>query len=118
MNVDARIEAVMAENDRLRDRIEQLESALGMDFLAPIEWRLTASENRVFGVLMAREIATKNAVMAALYADHGRDEAEIKIVDVLICKIRRKVKPFGIEIGTRWGEGYYLTPAMKAAVAP
>lgn len=116
MNVDARLEAVAAENDRLRARIDQLEDAMGMNFLTPIEWGLTGSETRVFGVLMARELATKQAIMAALYRDVTKDEAEIKIVDVFICKARKKLKPFGIDIETRWGEGYYLTAAMKAKV--
>lgn len=116
MNIDARIEALTSENERLRDRIDQLEAVQGMKFLTPIEWRLTGSESRVFGVLMAREVATKDAVMAALYRDTSKDEAEIKIVDVLICKARKKLAPFGVSIETRWGEGYFLTPATKALV--
>lgn len=114
MNVDARVEALETEAERLRDRIAQLEDAMGMNFLTPIEWRLTGSEARVFGVLMSRELATKHAIMAALYDARGADEAEIKIVDVFICKMRPKLKAFGIEIGTRWGEGYYLSAPMKA----
>lgn len=116
MNVDARVEALEVENERLRARIEQLEGAMGLGFLTPVEWRLTASESRVFGVLMARDLATKDAIMAALYRDGGRDEAEIKIVDVFICKIRKKLRAFGIEIITRWGEGYALAPETKAIV--
>lgn len=116
MNVDARVEGLEADNERLRDRVAQLEDAMGMRLLTPVEWRLTSSEMRVFGVLMTREIATKQAIMSALYRADARDEAEIKIVDVFVCKARKKLKPFGVEIETRWGEGYYLTPAMKAFV--
>lgn len=116
MIVDARLEALEAANDRLRDRISQLEDAMGMSVLTPIEWRLTMAEQRVFGVLLARELATKAAIMAALYSADGKEEAEIKIVDVFVCKARKKLKPFGVEIETRWGEGYYLTPATKAKV--
>lgn len=116
MNVDVRVDALEAENERLRDRVSQLEGVMGLGLLTPIEWGLTGSEQRVFGVLMARELATKDAIMAALYRADGRDEAEIKIVDVFVCKTRKKLKPFGIEIGTRWGEGYFITPATKAIV--
>lgn len=116
MDVDARLEALKVENDMLRARIAQLEDALMASerFVVPVEWRLTANEARVFGVLLARELATKEAIMAALYGNLGKDEAEIKIVDVFVCKARRKLKPFGVEIKTVWGQGYYLTPETKA----
>lgn len=117
MDVDARLEAIEAENAMLREQIAHLEGLLGHHWMAPVEWRLTTSETRVFGTLMARDLATKDAIMAALYRNAAKDEAEIKIVDVFICKMRRKLKPFGIGIETRWGEGYYLTAATKAACA-
>lgn len=117
MNVDARLEAIEAENAMLRERIAHLESLLGHHWLAPVEWRLTASETRVFGTLLARDLATKDAIMAALYRNDAKDEAEIKIVDVFVCKMRRKLKPFGVEVLTRWGEGYYLSAETKAALA-
>ncbi|MDF2809344.1 MAG: winged helix family transcriptional regulator [Microvirga sp.] len=110
MDESARIEALEAENERLQLRVEQLEGLMGMsiDALVPIEWRLTRSEACVFGVLLRREIATKDAVMAALYRSTAKDEAELKIVDVFICKMRKKLRPFGITIITRWGTGYSL----------
>lgn len=114
MDVAARIEGLEAENARLRERIAQLEAAVGMALVTPLEWRLTPAEMRVFGVIMAREMATKDAVMAALYRDEGREEAEIKIVDVFVCKIRRKLKPFGIGIETVWGRGYRMGREAKA----
>ena len=116
MDADARIEALVAERERLEARVDQLERAMGMDFIAPLEWRLTTAETRVFGVLLARELATVEAVMAALYRDVAKDEAQPKIVDVFVCKIRRKLKPFGVEIRTLWARGYYLEAECKAAI--
>lgn len=102
----------------LEERVAQLESALGMDFLTPVEWQLTAQMMRLFGCMMARELMTGPAAMAALYRDRlgADDEPDPKIVDVQICKMRARLKPFGIEIVTRWGLGYFLTPATKAQV--
>ena len=114
MDVDARLEALEAENERLRDELDLLKESLGMDFIAPIEWGLTGSETKVFGRLLKTPVATKDALMATLYRDTGRDEAEIKIVDVFICKMRKKLAPFDIEIHTVWGVGYQLTPQSKA----
>lgn len=116
MDVDARIEALQEALARKDEEIARLEAALGLDFLTPLEWRLTGSEMRLFGVLMARESATKDALMAGLYRDFGKDEPELKIVDVFVCKIRKKLEPFGLSIETRWGQGYYLTPATRDQV--
>lgn len=116
MDAAARIEGLEAENERLRVRIADLEAAMGMDFVAPLEWGLTGAQTRVFGVLMAREVATKDALMAGIYADVTRDAAEAKIVDVFVCHIRRKLKPFGFSVETLWGRGYFLKPETKAAV--
>lgn len=107
MDEIARAKALEAENDRLTQRVDQLEALIGISgVVLPMEWRLTASEARVMGVLLKRELATKDAIMAALYRADARDEAEMKIVDVFICRIRKKLKPFGVEIITVWGQGY------------
>lgn len=117
MDVAARLEVIETENEVLRARIAELESLLGHDWLPPVEWRLTPAEARVMGALRSRDVATKGALMAALYRDNAADEAEIKIVDVFVCKIRKKVKSFGIVIETRWGIGYSLTPESRALLA-
>lgn len=117
MDVDARLEAIEAENERLRARVRELEEAMGMDFLAPLEFGLTGCESRVLGILLARDICTKKAIYAALYDSFIDDrDREPKIVDVFICKIRKKVRPFGVEILTVWGVGYQMDAAAKDLV--
>ncbi len=51
---------------------------------------------------------TKEMIMSHLYG--GMDEPEIKIIDVYICKLRRKLSAAGGEnlIETDWGRGYIL----------
>lgn len=107
--------ALMAANRRLEDRVQELEEALGVLILPPLEWGLTKNESRLLGVLLERELVTKDTAMAALYRDRGEREPELKIVDVFICKARKKLKPFGIVIDTRWGVGYSMSAASKAA---
>ena len=116
MDDAARVRGLEAEIDRLQARVDQLEGVMGMAWIAPMEWGLTGAQTRVFGVLMARELATKDAIMAGVYRDVMAEEAQPKIVDVFICHIRRKLKPFGLTIETVWGRGYRLSAEAKAAV--
>ncbi len=106
-----------SENDELRERVRQLEEELFAtgSWFAPVEFGLTSYENKMLAALMSRSECTKNMLMLALYGDKI-DVAQDKIVDVFICKIRAKLKPFGILITTHWGHGYYLTPENKAKV--
>lgn len=108
MDKDLRIAALEDRVDLLEEQVAQLERALSGDLPCPIEWRLTASETRVFGVLVHREVASRDAIMAALYRDRNREEPDPKIVDVFICKLRRKIKPHGVVIKTRHGMGFSL----------
>lgn len=106
------------EIETLRERVRQLEEALMPPTLLPVEWRLTGSEARVFSCLAGRDMATKQVVMLALYSDRIDDDVEPKIVDVFICKMRKKLKPFGVEILTVWGTGYALKDRERWAIQP
>lgn len=111
---------VAAQRRRIGDLELQVEMMAGeqADRIArvPVEWGLTGREARLLLFLAARGEATKGQIMTALYADRTDDPPEIKIVDVFVCKLRRKLKPFGIAILTLWGRGYALEPAARAAV--
>jgi hypothetical protein len=52
--------------------------------------------------------------MVGLYGDRPNLDPEIKIVDVYVCKARKKLKGFGVEIETVWGRGYRLSAECKA----
>lgn len=113
---DEYIDTLEAENDTLRERVRHLERLLGVGFEALPQFALTAKEAAIFGVLMERELVTKDHVMAALYRDLGREEPEIKIADVFVCKLRAKLKRWSINIETSWGIGWYMTSETKAMV--
>lgn len=59
---------------------------------------------------------TKQAAMDWLYSLRPNDEPEPKIIDVFICKIRKKVEPLGLRIETFWGKGYGIAPATKPRI--
>lgn len=115
--LNERVEALTAANARLQDEVDLLKAEkIGHGFLAPVEWGLTGKEMGVFGLLMERDLASRDNIMFALYSDRIDDWPEAKIVDVFVCKLRKKVEAFGILIETRWGKGYFMSPAMKGFV--
>lgn len=116
MDAVARLEVVERENETLRERIAQLEELLRGKEPPPIEFSLTGSEAIVFGLLTTRGLVTKDAMLAALYHNSGKEEAEAKIADVFVCKLRKKLKPFGIQITTIWGRGWEMSAASKQLV--
>ena len=69
---------------------------------------LTAKEYAILELLVLRKgmVLTKEAFLNYLYG--GMDEPEIKIIDVFICKLRKKLALAGADnlIGTVWGRGY------------
>lgn len=106
------------ENETLRERVRQLEEALGWRLTVPVIFGLSDHESRILGALLTREMMSRVQILDALYGHKpGGDEPEMKIVDVYVCKARAKLKPFGVEISTKWGSGYYLTKDAKAKVA-
>lgn len=69
--------------------------------------QLTKQEFALFEALFSAKPRTlsKEQLLSAT-ADFGMDDREIKIVDIFVCKVRKKLAPLGVEIGTVWGKGY------------
>lgn len=71
---------------------------------------LTGKEYAILELLVIRKgsVLTKDAFLNHLYG--GIDEPEMKIIDVFICKLRRKLQKAGASnlISTVWGRGYIL----------
>ena len=78
---------------------------------------LTGKEYAVLELLTLRKgvVLTKEAFLNHLYG--GMDEPEVKIIDVFICKLRKKLAQAGAAdvIGTVWGRGYVLRDPMAGA---
>lgn len=109
-----RIKALEVDVVRLTDQNEKLSHIPPV----PLAFGLTRRETEVLKVLMSRGLSTKEQILDAAWADKYAfdDEPQIKIVDVFICKLRSKLKPFGIEIKTLWGNGYTMETAMKEKI--
>lgn len=113
------LQSLRDENAQLREQLAAMRAALSECPPLPEEWGLTPCQARVFGVLIRRERPSRTAIMTALYSD--RAEADIvedpTMISIFIMKIRRKLKPFDIEIRTLRGHGYALDAATRARFA-
>ncbi len=71
---------------------------------------LTGKEYAILELLVLRKgmVLTKEAFLNHLYG--GMDEPEMKIIDVFVCKLRKKLAQAGGDglIGTVWGRGYMI----------
>jgi DNA-binding response OmpR family regulator len=115
------VDQLRGENERLRDRVEELGRVLGVDQSLTSRLRdvfgLEAGLAPILGMLMKRAFVSHSSLYTVLYA--GRPECdwpEAKVMDVQICKLRRKLRKHGVTIETRWGEGWRMSIADKARV--
>jgi DNA-binding response OmpR family regulator len=115
----ATVSALEEENAQLREEIAQLRATQAdLAWRAPIEFRLTPSEETLLGRLAKGGRVHKEQLYQALYSARiDTDPPEIKIVDVLICKLRGKLKPFDLEIETDRGFGYALRASDVSRLA-
>jgi two-component system cell cycle response regulator CtrA len=79
---------------------------------------LTGKEYAMLELLILRKgtVLTKEAFLNHLYG--GMDEPEMKIIDVFICKLRKKLTLAGAGdiIGTVWGRGYMVRDQAAPSV--
>ena len=80
---------------------------------------LTGKEFAILELLVLRKgsVVSKEAFLNHLYG--GMDEPELKIIDVFICKLRKKLTLAGAEdiIGTMWGRGYIVREPAAESVS-
>jgi two-component system cell cycle response regulator CtrA len=83
---------------------------------------LTAKEYQMLELLSLRKGATISKEMFLTHLYGGMDEPDLKIIDVFICKLRKKlaIACDGEHcIETVWGRGYLLRdPEVRAPVSP
>jgi len=84
--------------------------------------RLTAKEYQILELLTLRKGSTMTKEMFLNHLYDGSDDPDIKIIDVFICKLRKKLADIcdgEHYIETNWGRGYTLRDPQEelAAVA-
>lgn len=106
------------EMELLREENRLLRQRVGLDtdrsFIALCKDRFgtTPGEARVLNGLLRNRTPSKEALMSC-YTNDALDEPDIKIVDVAIHRLRRKLG-YLVNIETIWGVGYRLPDDEKS----
>jgi two-component system cell cycle response regulator CtrA len=82
---------------------------------------LTGKEYGILELLSLRKGTTLTKEMFLNHLYGGMDEPEVKIIDVFICKLRKKIEEMtdgDNYIETVWGRGYVLRDPTEAAGKP
>jgi two-component system cell cycle response regulator CtrA len=83
----------------------------------PYQLRLSRQQEKIFAFLLAQSKPSRDQIMNHLHPIIVELQPDIKLIDVQICKMRRKLERFDITICTYHGRGYYISPEDKAKVA-
>ncbi|MCB1473819.1 MAG: helix-turn-helix domain-containing protein [Rhodobiaceae bacterium] len=104
---------VQAHIDWLEARVMELEAGLVAEFegMLRIAYGLTPTQARFLGALSQRDVLTRQMAMALLYGGEA-DPPNDKILDVLLCKIRRAIEP-DFRIDVLWGTGWQMPADMR-----
>jgi len=72
-------------------------------------------EAAMLALMLKRDEVTKEQLHTVIEQnrDPGKDPTEIKMVDVMICKLRKKLKTHELEVKTMWGLGYYMPRSAR-----
>ena len=113
----------MSEIEDLKERISWLESLLmGTDedqHLYTIIFSLSHLEAVVLGVLMAKPVATRDALMFAMYSGRANDWPNENNLSQYIFRLRAKLGSIGVKIISARGPKlglYHITETDKAKI--
>jgi len=79
-------------------------------------FKATPLEAAMLAVMLKRNETTKEQLHTVIEQNrpsNGRDETDPKMVDVMICKLRKKLKLHDIVIETMWGTGYFIAAPYR-----
>lgn len=108
----SRLEEVEDENEKLRQRVFALKSALGLaEELPPAQFLLTKGESAIFSLMMRHTLCSKEMMTAVL------ESLELKSpLYAFIKLLRNKLKAHGIEVESIYGQGWGISLANKKRI--
>jgi len=79
-------------------------------FRCPKAWGLTDQQAQLVAILVDADTTITNMRALELITGYDRDP---KILDVVLCKTRKKLKRFNVNIHRHWGRGLFLDPVQR-----
>lgn len=101
------------QNETLKERIRQLEQALGYEMDTPPKWEMTRGEAIIFSSLIVKGFCSYNCLQIALHFDQWREIPDKTSVHAMMWRVRRKIRGDGLEIESVPGRGYRISPETK-----
>jgi two-component system cell cycle response regulator CtrA len=107
----AKIERLETENRWLKELL------IARTEFMPAEWGLSVMGRVIMGALLSnKNTVTLEHLVELIYMFNEEPSDARSSIHVTICKMRKKLKPFGISIITDWGTGFHLSPTGKAII--
>lgn len=110
MNLAERCDYLEEENRQLRAMLKGSDDAR-----FPARWKLSSGEKRILRSLISSIDGFRTSEALHCVASLAEDTST-NLVTVLICSLRKKLRPFGVEIHTVWGQGYKIDQRSKGIV--
>jgi two-component system cell cycle response regulator CtrA len=110
------VQAPPLDPEVLLDRIDELETELGMKVEIPPEFCIPRNMGALLAMLLKREVVTRDGALLAIYSGMPNTwdkEPDPKIIDVFICKLRVRLRKYGIKVSCKWGLGYFIDGENK-----
>lgn len=81
-------------------------------------YKVSKLQAAFFGALLRRKEVTRQALHEIIESRRSpdADETEEKMVDVVICNLRKRLKPHHLIIKTIWSAGYYIETDQRRQV--
>ena len=102
--------------DLLKEENRQLRALLVPEKFEFFEFGLTPRQRQLLAILMAASpnLCSSERAFNSIWLD--RPDTYIKVADVILCQLRKKLKAWDIEIVTVWGQGWCIDAANRAKV--
>jgi DNA-binding response OmpR family regulator len=81
---------------------------------APRRSALPPLERTLLNLLAKRPVVSREAAFNILYSNRQRQPANLRIIDTIVKRLRRMLKPHGIRIVTERSIGYKIDPESRA----
>lgn len=112
----------MSVEQRLRDRIEELEGVLGVTGKTTIPLKLvfgfTETESEIAALLLTRQLITLDGLEVVVYGHlpEADQPSHFKTIQVHLSHVRKKFRRRGIRIRNIRYSGWYISPRDKEKI--